>query len=204
MSKFVLFDRVNCKYFIDLLIRQAEKIRSLSPDHAKYFPIIVDRMQSLSFKRDWAAVLIKDNVVITAASCGKIIQNTQTNYSYVSFEYVINCGVEMGEGSRIVEYVFRNFSEMSGFKLQNAAGKRGFLSYTRAANRCNLHTYVINIFENRIESTSDFLHIYLFFSKHNITTVQAIMFPPSLVTKHPLLPPHHALDQIDKLRQSNH
>lgn len=199
---FIVVDRTNSKHFIALLLHQAEKIRSLSPDHAKYFPILVDHMQSLSFKTDWAAVLIKDKNTVTAATCGKIIQNTRTNYNYVSFDYVINCGVEKGEGSRIVEYVFRHFNDMSGFKLQNAAGKRGFISYTRAAERCNLHAYAVNIFENRVECTPDSLHTQLFFSKYDVQTVQSILFPPPLFVHHPMLPPRHALDRLKKLRQS--
>jgi hypothetical protein len=200
MSVFIVVDRTNSKHFIELLLRQAEKIRSLSSDHAKYFPILVDHVQSLSFKTDWAAVLIKDKNTVTAATCGKIIQNTRTNYNYVSFDYVINCGVEKGEGSRIVEHVFRHFSELSGFKLQNAAGKRGFLSYTRAAERCNLHVYAVNILENRMESFPDYLHTHLFFSKHDAATAQSILFPPPLYKHHPMLPSKEALERLKNLR----
>ena len=116
---------------------------------------------------------------------------------------MINCSSEKGEGSRIVECVFRQFSEMSGFKLQNAAGIRGFLSYTRAAGRCNLHTYTINNFENNVELTNNALHTVLFFSKHDKPTVQNIIFPPQIFkNQHPMLPSKKALERLDKLRKT--
>ena len=203
MTSYIILDSSNCELYLQKLLQIEYVVKSMSTDHAKIFSLLIDHLRKFIDQQDsWGAVALFNDTVV-AACCGQI-QGCGKEHTCMYINCVINCSkTHRGEASRLIEFIFKTFgADTFGFKLGNAAGLRGFNSYTRAAANCNLNTFAINYQTRQVELAKNECLPTLFITKHSITTIQSLLFPPPLFDhQHPMLPSKKSISRFNELRK---